>query len=438
MVVQLARDLSFTVPFLRSLKPDAKRVCHYEKDRRYQGFLVEVLPSGRISYRYRYTLKGKRDKVTLGWFPNMTLAQARERYRECLELVHRGISPARQKKLADTGQLAERTFGDLASDWMTNVHRKATKQPRQAQVYLDRDILPLIGQKPLTSLSVGDLWMAIQRVVDRGHLQAAVRVRGVLKQILSYGVSRGDLVVNLATSIDPSHIARPKSRDRVLSKEEIPVWIHAIETSSMARPMKLALRLLLLIPVRKGELFNAKWSDIDFDGRTWDIPKENSKNGTPLRHRLTDQVLAIFHELKQYALDSQWVLPSSRGNGRRPVSKTTINRCLGAVRGVPEGMVIHDLRRTVRTHMSELGVAQHIAELCLNHRPTGIKKVYDRSELIDQRFEALKLWDNYLRDLLSMDASSDAIIHDAEVESIITKLEKSHSVRAYVLKRLMA
>lgn len=428
----------FTDFFLKGLRPKASRYVETEGN----GFYIEVMPSGEKSFRYRYRVNGRREKVTIGSYPSMTLKIARIRHSEMLDLVNMGESPARAKRearlQAAAGLDPRDTFGHLAEKWIEQVLKPANKNSRQDEIYVRRDIIPKIGSKQPQAINTQDVWSCVEAVKARGHGQAARRVRSVLKRIFDYAMSHGLTQTNPASTVRPTHIALTKARSRVLSVQEIPSWLHAIETSSIARSTKLALRFLLLVPARKGELISAKWSDVDFVAKTWDIPEHASKNGTPLRHKLPDQAMAVLRELKQLAMDSQWLLPSSRGLGRAHVSSSTMNSAIRGVTGLPQGVVIHDLRRTVRTHLSELGVSSDVAELCLNHRPNGVKGVYDRSELIEQRYAALQKWESYLQTLLhGGDADTDAPKIPEQFGEVLQQVQADPALRRYLLSALL-
>jgi len=406
------------------------------------GFYVEVMPSGEKSFRYRYRLNGQREKVTIGSYPSMTLKIARIRHAEMLDQVNRCESPARAKRearlQAAAGVDPQDTFGHLAEKWVEQVLKERNRNSRQDEIYIRRDIVPKIGSKQLQTITTRDVWDCVEVVKARGHGQAARRVRSVLKRVFDYAMSHGLVHANPASTVRPTDIALTKARSRVLSAREIPSWLHAIETSSIGRSTKLALRFLLLVPARKGELISAKWSDVDFVANTWDITVEASKNGTPLRHKLPDQAMAVLRELKQLAMDSQWVLPSSRGLGKSHISTSTMNTAVRGITGIPQGVVIHDLRRTVRTYLSELGVASNVAELCLNHRPSGIRGVYDRSELIEQRHAALKKWESYLQALLhSEDADAHAPEIPAQFGEVLQQVQADPALRRYLLSALL-
>jgi len=428
----------FTDLFLKGLQPRAGRYVETEGN----GFYVEVMPSGEKSFRYRYRLNGQREKVTIGSYPSMTLKIARIRHLEMLDQVNMGQSPARAKRetrlQVAAGLDPQDTFRHLAEKWIEQVLKPANKNSRQDEIYVRRDIIPKIGSKRPEAIITQDVWSCVEAVKARGHGQAARRVRSVLKRVFDYAMSHGLTQTNPASAVRPTHIARTKTRSRVLSVQEIPSWLHAIETSSIGKSIKLALRFLLLVPARKGELISAKWSDVDFAAGTWDIPEHASKNGAPLRHKLPNQAIAVLRELKQLSMDSQWLLPSSRGLGKNHISSSTMNTAIRGISGLPQGVVIHDLRRTVRTYLSELGVTPHVAELCLNHRPDGVRGVYDRAELIEQRYSALQKWETYLQALmLGGDADTNASKIPAQFGEVLQKVQADPALRRYLLSVLL-
>lgn len=428
----------FTDRYLNSLAPRDKSYIESERD----GFYIEVMPSGAKSFRYRYRLNGRREKATIGSYPSTTLKVARIIHLRMLDQVKLGESPARDKRQARlqaaTGLSSIGTFEHFAEKWVELELKPNNKNASQDTTYVRRDILPKLGCRELNSITTQDIWSCVEAVKQRGHGQAARRVRSVLKRIFDYAITHGLVATNPASTVRPTHIAQTKARSRVLSAQEIPVWLHAIETSSIARSTKLALRFLLLVPARKGELLSAKWSDVDFIANTWDIRADASKNGAPLRHKLPSQAMAVLRELKELAMDNQWLLPSSRGLGKNHISKSAMNTAIRGITGLPEGVVIHDLRRTVRTYLSELGVAPNVAEMCLNHRPAGVRGVYDVAELIEQRYAALKKWESYLQTLLhGQDADTHAPKIPDQFGEMLQQVQADPALRRYLLGALL-
>jgi integrase len=365
------------------------------------GLILEVHPSGKKVWRYRYRLNGKREKLTIGPYPAVGLKLARERRLEAEKLVETKTSPAlvkQRKKQAEKRIGGEiRTVEDLAKHWIENVLRPASKSAGQDETYVRRDLLPRIGSLALDDVAANDIWGCAEIVLKRGHGQAARRVRGAAKRMFDYALSQGLVRTNPAATIRPTHIAPTKTRMRTLRAAEIKKFLNVVYTSGLTREQKLALHLLLLVPVRKGEMLKARREHFDAEATTWDIPAENSKNGAPIRHELPRQAQVIVKELLMLGGTREWLLPSSRGLGRKALSETALNSALRTIDGLPEDMIIHDLRRTVRTGLSDLGgIPDAVAELCLNHRPKGVAGVYDRAERLDERARALQRWADYV------------------------------------------
>lgn len=400
--------MALTLARLRALRPRGRRYEVADRD----GLFVEVLPSGRMTWRYRYRFAGKREKLTLGAYPALGLKEARGLHLAAWRSVLLGESPAQSKQahLRDVrARVAQaRTMADIAQPWVESVLRPASRSAWQDEAYLRRDVLPRLGRLEPREVTTADVWACVQAVRDRGHGQAARRVRNVIRRLLDYAESQGLVRGNSAQPVRPTHIAPARSRRRILGPDELPRWFHTIQRSRISQQNKLALHFLLLVPARKGELVKARWADVDLAAGVWDVPTQNSKNGAPIRHRLSRQALEVMRRLHALAGGSEWVLPSPRSGGRKHRSTSTLNQALLTVDHLPAGVVIHDLRRTIRTQLSEMGgVPAEVAELCLNHRPRGVHGVYDRSERLDERAAALQRWADRLDRLLVEDVRLD-------------------------------
>lgn len=375
-----------------------------------RGLLLEVHPSGEKTWRYRYRFGGKRPKITIGRFAHddaqsgLTLQKARLRLAELERQLLDGLDPltvVRERENAERAREALGSFQVVAEDWLYVRHipsnkPRASGSPLQDETYLRRDIIPRIGSFRLDQVKPPDVRRCVDQVKARGHNQAALRVRGVIKRVFDYAAEKGYRGINPAAVVRPATIADRSQRDRALGPEEIPVFLDAVYTSGMSKQLKLALHFLLLVPVRKAELLHAPWTEFDVDAGIWRIPAHRSKTKVPIRHSLPKQAMRLIHQLKEIAGDSEMVFPSNRGRRDRPICKSALN---AALRGVKHGLVPvlpHDLRRTVRTGMAELGVDEATAEKCLNHNKTN---VYDRSERLEARASALQKWADHVDQL---------------------------------------
>lgn len=386
-----------------SALPAAEKRYEYAIER---GLLLEVLPSGKKTFRYRYRYRGKREKVSLGPLatehqPGLTLQQARIEQAKAAQLLLSGISPARNAREEKNGRKAALvlgTFAQVADQWLRIDHRPANKNPAQDETYLTRDVLPRLGPIPIAEITSEDVWSCVEPLHKSKHYQAALRVKNVVKRVFDFAIRNNFKGHNPAMVIKDRKIASKSIRTRVLSFAEIPAWLEEIRTSSLSRMMKLAFDSLLLVPVRKTELLHAPWTEFDLGAGTWTIPEARSKTGVAITHKLPRQQLAILQQLKEMGGGSKWVFPSNRGGGKNPVSKSCINTALRAISEGPSTVVPHDLRRTVRTGMSKIGVPRDVAEKCLNHNR---QDPYDHDDLYEPRGEALQKWADHIDKLVA-------------------------------------
>ena len=167
---------------------------------------------------------------------------------------------------------------------------------------------------------------------------------------------------------------------------------------NLGRDNELALRLLLLLGVRKAELVCAEWQEFDLGNGLWYLPASRSKTDSSLTIPLPDPALSWLKELQVRAAGSKWVFPARRTGSRKRghISTDTLNVAITRIASGIDHFTIHDLRRTVRTQLAAIGVAPHIAERVLNHKLRGVAGVYDRYDYLSERREALNHWASVL------------------------------------------
>lgn len=354
------------------------------------GLVAEVMPSGTVAWRYRYRLDGKREKVSIGKYPAVSLAKARAKAAEFAVMVAAGESPMREKKAEKLARHTPHILEDFAKLWLTEVVEKTRKDSEQIRRYLHKDVFPAFGRKRLAEVTPADVLALTDRIKARGSEQAALLIRNILKRLYAYAIARQVVDTNPAAAIQARYIAQSKTRDRVLSKDEIAQVMRTVYRSSMRTANKLALHMLLLTMVRKTELTEARWEHVDMKRGEWHIPEP--KNGKPHIVYLSEQAKALFEEMRAMAGDSPFVLPS-RSNPRKPIAASTLNHALEAL-GIEtdRGFVIHDLRRTASTHLHEVGFASDVIEKALNHTIGGVRGVYNRAEYASQRRDMLQQW----------------------------------------------
>jgi len=287
------------------------------------------------------------------------------------------------------------TVEAFARRWYAEIAEPANSNPRNVKRVLDKDVIPAIGAKQIADVTVTDILAITDRIKNRGADQMALQTRNVLKRLFAYAIAREKIKFNPAAAIEAKFIASAKSRDVALTPDEIGRLLRAIYQSSMKRANKLALHLLILCMVRKSELTQARWEEIDLERAEWSIPGERMKKDKPHFVPLSRQAVAMFEELKGLAIGSEWVLPS-RGSLKKPIAHNALNTVVRALEADVRDFVIHDFRRTASTHLHEAGFNSDWIEKALAHETKGIRGVYNRAQYADQRREMLQWWADFV------------------------------------------
>lgn len=382
---------------LRGLKPQASLYKVADRD----GLYVVVTPRGTISFRMDYRLNGRRETLTIGRYGSkdgISLLMARERCMEARKAIAQGISPAQEKQREKSRQAEAQTFGEYTKRWLAE-HRMADSTKAMRKTIIDRDILPVFQNRRMAEIGPEDLRALCAKIKGRGAPATAVIAREIVKLVFAYAAMHGEKAPNPADEVGPSSIATFVPKDRALSPSEIRLMHRLLETTATLPTIRLALRLVLLTLVRKSELIEATWDEIDFENAVWSIPKSRMKTGKPHNVYLSQQALDIFIALHTCAAGSKFVLPS-RYDADRCMSKATLNRVTQVIAekakesNLPlEPFTVHDLRRTGSTILNELGFNGDWIEKCLAHEDgRSSRGVYNKAEYAEQRRHMLQEW----------------------------------------------
>lgn len=366
------------------------------------GMYVVVQPSGAIVFRYDYRLNGRRETLTLGRYgpDGLSLARAREKLIDAKRAISEGRSPA-QEKQHDKRRLKEaKRFGEFGEKWFQESRMADSTRAMRRSIY-ERDILPTFRNRLLTEITSDDLRMMCGKVKDRGAPATAVHVRDIVKLIFAFAILHGEKIANPADEVGPASIATFVPKDRSLSPAEIRVMLGQLEHVPTLPTIRLGMKLFLLTMVRKSELQDATWDEVDFENAVWSIPKERMKRSKAHNVYLSQQAVDIFIALKTCAGNSRYVLPS-RYDADAPMSRATFNRITTAVvvrakkEGLPlEPFTVHDLRRTGSTLLNELGFNSDWIEKCLAHEDgRSSRGVYNKAEYEHQRRHMMQEWSN--------------------------------------------
>lgn len=384
---------------LRNIKPQDKLFKVNDRD----GLYVAVTPAGSISFRYNYAINGRQETITFGRYGvgGITLAEAREQLGEAKKLVVAGKSPAKEKARNKARIKDAETFGAWAEKWLRGYQMADSTRDMRRAIY-ERELKLKFGNQKLAEITHEDLRALTDSIVERGAPATAVHAREVVMQVFRWAIERGQKVENPADLVRPSAIATFEPRDRALTPDEIGLMYQYIERIGTAPSIRAAAKLLLLTMVRKSELTNATWSEINFSEALWTIPKERMKRRNPHLVFLPKQAMDIFIALKTFAGGSDYILPS-RYDSDTPMSSATLNQVLTLTYRLAqkEGKPLakfgpHDLRRTASTLLHEAGYNTDWIEKALAHEQRGVRAVYNKAEYREQRTAMLQDWANMI------------------------------------------
>tara|TARA_R110000824_G_scaffold180885_3_gene361436 strand:+ start:658 stop:2085 length:1428 start_codon:yes stop_codon:yes gene_type:complete len=449
------------------LIPKAGQVDYWDRD--LKGWGLRVSTSGRRTWFVMYRADGRRERFTLGTYPAMGAADAREKALGVLRSLANGDNPAQAKrtgKLVDTfAELAEGYIryyakGEKLATWEDGrkiceanpgfklVGRKlvtpagyspddlkendrairaflaAPETPpapnkrswRKDQDVIDRDLLPEWRYRKADSITRLDVNRVLDKIVGRGSSVQANRVLEIIRVMYSWaiGTSRVEIHVNPCHEVKKRH--KEKSKERHLSTDEIPLFWpmagNAEHPAKITEASKLALRLILATAQRPGEVLGMRKAELDANWETsndpgWTIPGERVKNGRTHRIPLSPLALDLLREAVALSGESPFVFPSPRGNGPMLVSSLSHAIARSQFFGL-EPFTPHDLRRTASTLMGrkECGVRPHIVSRVLNHIDQTVRaKHYDPYDYDDEKREAMNAWSRRLAELIEGGAS---------------------------------
>lgn len=380
---------------LKNLKPQERLYKVTDRD----GLYVAVSPGGTVSFRYDYRINGRRETLTIGKYgrDGISLAEAREELIEAKKLVNAGRSPAAEKRDGRKRSRDEETFTVFTVNYMKHAtFADSTRGMKQAVI--DKDIIPVMGNKLMTEINPQMVRDLCDRIVARGGRATAIQVREIISSVYRYANDRGYGFINPAQDIKASSIATFKPRERSLSPEEIGIFYRQLDTVGTMPTMKMALKLVLLTLVRKAEFINATWQEVSFKDNTWSIPAERMKASRAHIIYLSRQVQDLMVGLQMCAGGSEYLL-AGRYSVSKPLSNAALNRLITTTVDTAkadghqiEHFTVHDLRRTASTLLHEAGYPSDWIEKALAHEQKGVRAVYNKAEYSQQRRYMLQQW----------------------------------------------
>lgn len=397
--------MRFTDRTIGALKRKANRYEIWEAGRK--GFGVRVSTEGRKTFIYLYRYQGKARRMSIGVYPQMSLADAHVAHANAKKQLEKGVDPG---AVAHTAKLEDKrapTIEAVAAEYIERYAKPHKRSWRKDQRMLAKDVLPVFGKRKAKDITRRDVIVLLDGIVDRGAPIAANRTLEILRKMFNFAVSRD--IVGASPCAAVKAPAPEKQRDRVLSKDEIRAFWRGLAAATMTDGIKLALKFQLVTAQRKGEVIAGTWNQFDINSSVWTIPSETAKNKLAHRVPLSPLATELLDRIRALAGDSPFLFPSPSTPGH--ITPEAVDR---AVRNNRDAFGIahftpHDLRRTTASHMTAMGISRLVVGKLLNHIEYGVTKVYDRHSYDGEKRQALKTWGRRLQAIVTGEVPSKVV-----------------------------
>jgi integrase len=401
--------MALTVVQVKNAKPREK--AYKLADER--GLYLLINPNGSKLWKLKYRFAGKEKKLSLGAYPTISLANARDQREDARKKITESIDPGilknsikRSKQLA-----AENSFEAIAREWHAKFSSKWTKEHgERILIRLEQNIFPWIGRRPIKEVTAPEILSALLRVEKRGAVETAHRISQVCGQVFRYAIVTARAERNPAADLRGALApVKQKHHASITDPIEVGKLLRAIDSYEGHFVTKCALQLAPLFFVRPGELRHAEWDEIDFEKAEWRIPAEKMKMREQHIVPLSTQAIAVINELRPFTGDGKYLFPS-RTSAKKPMSENTILAALRRMDYETDQMTGHGFRSMASTLLNEHGWNRDAIERQLAHAErNNIRAAYNYAEYLPERKEMMQWWADHLTQLSESNPNSNLI-----------------------------
>ncbi|MTI52848.1 MAG: DUF4102 domain-containing protein [Alcanivorax sp.] len=378
------------------------------------GLYLLVNPKGAKYWRYKYRYGGKEKTLALGVFPEVSLKDARVAHQEARTKLDKGVDPSEERRVQKlTRNLAAAdSFEAVALEWFGKVMPDKSESYRvRTRRILEKDLFPVIGQRPVGAIKPPEMLAALRRIEARGANDIAHRAKQTAGQIFRYAVVTGRAERDPSADLKGALAPRQKQHHAAITDpDEVGRLMVAIDGFTGTPVVKTAVQLSALLFQRPGEIRAMEWSEINWDQARWEIPAAKMKMRAPHIVPLSRQALELLEELHLLTGRGRYVFPSARG-ASRCLSENTVRIALRAMGYDKDTMTAHGFRAMARTILDEvLGCRVDWIEHQLAHAVRDANgRAYNRTAHLEGRAWMMQQWADYL-DQLKAQASAGNVI----------------------------
>lgn len=364
------------------------------------GLFLLVNATGKY-WRYGYRFGGKQKTLALGVYPEVSLADAREKRGDARKLLISGVDPSVEKRLAKLRPKGGDSFRAVVLDWHSRqCPTWAESTATDIKRMFEMDIFPFMGDRPIQDITAPEILNVLRRIEGRGAHEKAQRARANIGRVFRYAIQTGqaerDPAADLRGALTP---VKTKHHSSITDPKEFGILLRAIDAYSGTFTVKCAMQLSPLVFLRPGELRQAEWCEIDIAKAEWRVPGSKMKMKEQHIVPLSRQAIEILEAIRPLTGHCKYVFPSAT-NRSRPMSENTVNAGLRRLDYDKNTATAHGFRSTASTLLHEHGFKHEIIERQLAHAErNSVSAAYNFAEYLPQRRELMQWWGDYLDEL---------------------------------------
>lgn len=399
--------MALTELAIKNLKPKEKLYRKADSG----GLCIEVTPAGGKFWRWRFYYKGEAQMLALGKYPQISLTEARKLREEARSTKDSGKHPTRVKKALRLKNMedGEHTFQVIAKRWiaMKEVGLNV-KYAKQTLTLMELHVFPMIGDLPISELTIPDIVRVVEKISNRGTIETAKRIKQLISQIFRWASQRGLCIQNPAADLRDILPPQIRKHHACIPPSELPDLLKAMKAYNGDALTIGAMELLALTFVRTNELIGAKWTEIDWAREEWHIPKERMKMRRPHIVPLSRQALDVLRGLQTLTGSKEHIFHSSASKSHH-ISNGAVLMALRRM-GYQGRMTGHGFRSLASTILNEKRYPADVIEKQLAHDDADkIRSAYNHAEYALERKKMMQDYADFLSRVVQQDTGEQVV-----------------------------
>ncbi|WP_417869896.1 integrase domain-containing protein [Vibrio furnissii] len=383
---------------IKSAKPKEKEYNLFDGD----GLRLRIKPNGSKQWIFNYykPITGKRANLSLGRYPDLSLANARKNAMAARELLAQAIDPQEERKRQELvhKEIYEHTFAKVSEDWF-NLKKHEVTPDYAIDIWrsLELHVFPQIANTPVKDIDAPLVIDLLRPIEAKGSLETVKRLSQRLNEIMNYAANCGLVKANPLTGIRAAFKKPKKENMAALAPDELPELMGAIANASIKRTTRCLIEWQLHTMTRPSEASGARWDEIEWEEKIWTIPADRMKKRREHRIPLTEQMLALLEVMKPISGHREFIFPSDR-DPKKPCNSQTANMALKRM-GFAGRLVSHGLRSLASTTLNEQGFDRDLIEASLAHVDDNqVRSAYNRTDYLERRRPMMCWWSGHIEE----------------------------------------